>query len=286
MRIIMRIKTVSQSTLEQVLHAWNKGFEGYFVKIDMSEEMFLTRLVGEGLSPRLSIVAFANDEPVGIVMNGFRQIDGKKTSWNGGTGISPNYRGKGVSRALMEETIAIYEREGVEIATLEAIKENEVAIALYKKFGYVITNHLLYLNGDFEAQVDKQRVLQVKTIRPEQLAYLPIYREDVPWQCSWQSNQQGEAKIFYNDHEEAIGYLLYRTVWNQEGVVDRIILYQLELLENGKVEDIPYFLSTITNQKVKITTVNFLVNNPATDYFIKNGLEVTTEQVQMKKYLS
>jgi len=286
MRENMRIKTVSQCTLEQVLVAWNKGFEGYFVEIDMSEEMFLTRLVGEGLSPKLSIVAFANDEPVGIVMNGFRQIDGKKTSWNGGTGISPNYRGKGVSRALMEETIAIYEREGVEIATLEAIKENEVAIALYKKFGYVITNHLLYLSGDFEVKVDKQRVLQVKTIRPEKLAHLPVYREEVPWQCSWQSNKQGEAKVFYNDNEEAISYLLYRTVWNQEGAVDRIILYQLELLENGKVEDIPYFLSTITNQKVKITTVNFLASNPATDFFIKNGLEVTTEQVQMKKYLS
>ncbi|MGE7113432.1 N-acetyltransferase family protein [Lysinibacillus sp. NPDC047702] len=280
----MEIKTVSQCTLEQVLHAWNKGFEGYFVEIDMNEEMFLTRLVGEGLSPKLSIVAFANDEPVGIVMNGFRQIDGKKTSWNGGTGVSPNYRGKGVSRALMEETIAIYEREGIEIATLEAIKENVAAIALYKKFGYVITDHLLYLSGDFEAKINKQRVLQVKTIRPEQLAHLPVYREEVPWQCSWQSNKQGEAKVFYNDHEEAIGYLLYRTVCNQEGAIDRIILYQLELLENGKVEDIPYFLSTITNQKVKITTVNFLANNPATDYLIKNGLEVTTEQVQMKKY--
>ena len=44
----MRIKTVSQSTLEQVLHAWNKGFEGYFVKIDMSEEMFLTQDYHQG----------------------------------------------------------------------------------------------------------------------------------------------------------------------------------------------------------------------------------------------
>jgi len=280
----MTIKTLSQCTLEQGLHAWNKGFEGYFVEIDMSEEMFLTRLVGEGLSSKLSIVAFANDEPVGIVMNGFRQIDGKKTSWNGGTGVSPNYRGKGVSRALMEETIAIYEREQVEIATLEAIKENEVAIALYKKFGYVITNILLFLRGDFEAKVDKQRSFQANTIRPEQLAHLPVYQEDVPWQCSWQSNKQGEAKVFYNDDQEAIGYLLYRTVWNQEGAIDTIILYQLELLENGKAEDIPYFLSTITDEKVKITAVNFLASNPATDFFIKNGLEVTTEQVQMKKY--
>ena len=32
----MNIKTVAQCTLEEVLRAWNKGFEGYFVPIDMT----------------------------------------------------------------------------------------------------------------------------------------------------------------------------------------------------------------------------------------------------------
>ena len=40
----------------------------------------------EGLSPRLSVVAFKNNEPVGIVKNGIREIDGKKVAWNCGTG--------------------------------------------------------------------------------------------------------------------------------------------------------------------------------------------------------
>ncbi|MFJ7732123.1 GNAT family N-acetyltransferase [Lysinibacillus sp. NPDC097231] len=279
----MQIKTVSQCTLEEVLKAWNKGFEGYFVQIDMNEEMFLHRLVGEGLSTELSIVVFDHHHPVGIVLNGIRQIDGKKTSWNGGTGIAPDYRGKGVSRALMEETMAIYEREGVKVATLEAIKENKVAIALYEKYGYAITNQLLFLSGDFEAKVGKSVAIHVETIRPEQLPHLPFYREDVPWQCSWHSNKQGEAKVFYNEQDRALGYMVYRTVWDKNGEIERLVLYQLELLENGRVENIPHFIASITNHKVKITTVNFLASNPATKYLIENGLEVTTEQVQMKK---
>ncbi|MFJ8519724.1 GNAT family N-acetyltransferase [Lysinibacillus xylanilyticus] len=279
----MEIKTVSQCTLEEILKAWNKGFEGYFVRIEMNEEMFLKRLVGEGLSPELSIVAFDHNNPVGIVLNGFRRMDGKKTSWNGGTGISPDYRGKGVSRALMEETIAIYERENVEVATLEAIKENKVAIALYEKYGYTITNQLLFLSGEYEVNVEKQAAIHVETIRPEQLPHLSFYQEDVPWQCSWESNKQGEAKIFYNENNEAVGYMLYRTVWNQVGEIDSIVLYQLELLENGTVEQIPHFIASITNHKVKLATVNFSASNPATSYLIENGLEVKTEQVQMKK---
>lgn len=279
----MKIKTVSQCTLNETLKAWNKGFEGYFVQIEMNAEVFLNRLVGEGLSPELSIVAFDQNNPVGIVLNGFRQIDGKKTSWNGGTGISPDFRGKGVSRALMEETIAIYERENVEVATLEAIKENKVAIALYEKYGYTITNQLLFLSGEYEAKVEKPVEIHVETIRPEQLPHLSFYQEDVPWQCSWQSNKQGEAKVFYNENNEAIGYMLYKTVWNQGGAIDSIVFYQLELLGNGNVEHIPYFIASITKHKVKLATVNFLASNPATSYLMKNGLEVKTGQVQMKK---
>lgn len=61
------------------------------------------------------------------------------------------YRGEGESKFLMEETLIIYERENVEIAILEAIKENKVAIALYKKYGYVIANQLLFLSGENKA---------------------------------------------------------------------------------------------------------------------------------------
>jgi len=210
-------------------------------------------------------------------------MDGKKTSWNGGTGISPDYRGKGVSRVLMEETIAIYERENVEVATLESIKENKVAIALYEKYGYTITNQLLFLSGEYEAKVEKPVEIHVETIRPEQLPHLSFYQEDVPWQCSWHSNKQGEAKVFYNENNEAIGYMLYRTIWNQEGAIDSIVLYQLELLGNGNVEYIPHFIASISKYKVKLATVNFLASNPATSYLKENGLEVKTEQVQMKK---
>lgn len=279
----MKIKTVAQCTLEEVLKAWNKGFEGYFVEINMTAEMFLQRLVGEGLSPEHSIVVFDQNEPIAIVMNGFRTIDGKKFAWNGGTGISPAYRGKGVSRLLMEETLAIYKRENVEMGTLEAIKENQIAIALYEKYGYVITHHLLFLSGEYEVKTESTATLHIATIRPEQLAHLSFYQEDVPWQCSWQSVKQGEAKVFYNDNKEALGYMLYKTVWNKHGEVERILLYQLVILEEGNVDLLPQFLASITTDKVHLTTVNFLASNPASNYLLKHGLKVTTEQVQMLK---
>ena len=164
-----------------------------------------------------------------------------KTAWNGGTGISPAYRGKGVSRLLMEETLAIYKRENVELGTLEAIKENQVAIALYEKYGYVVANQLLFLSGEYEAKVTSTVALHIATIRPEQLAHLSFYRENVPWQCNWQSVKHGEAKVFYNDNHEPLGYMLYKTLWNEYGEVERILLYQMVILEESTVELITQF---------------------------------------------
>jgi hypothetical protein len=85
---MITIKPLKNCRLDQILDAWNRGFEGYFVPINMTLDSFLSRMVFEGLSPELSIVAFDEEEPVGIIMNGVRDIKGKKQAWNGGTGVA------------------------------------------------------------------------------------------------------------------------------------------------------------------------------------------------------
>ncbi|KGR79432.1 GNAT family N-acetyltransferase [Ureibacillus manganicus] len=282
----MMIKKLSQCTLDEILTAWNDGFEGYFVQIKMNAEVFLNRLVGEGLSPNHSIVAFDDNKPVGIVLNGFRNVEGKKIAWNGGTGVAPDYRGKGVSRSLMEETLAIYKQENVDTSTLEVIKENERAIKLYEKYGYEISDHLLFITGEYESKISESLGVKDELLRPEQLPSFSFYKEDVPWQCNWLSAKQGEAKIFYNGKNEPIGYAIYRKVWNEDKKLDRIILHQMELLEKGNIEDIPKFIGTITKEKVNITTINFSASNPVSNYLIEQGLKVTTEQYQMKKKMN
>ena len=129
---MITIKRLSQCTLEDAVVAWNKGFEGYYFDMTTTVDFFTRRLILEGLSPSLSVIAYDDERPVGIILNGIRLINGKKVSWNGGTGVDPEYRGKGVGKKLIEAVLAIYEVEGVEVATLEAVKENVKAISLYE----------------------------------------------------------------------------------------------------------------------------------------------------------
>ena len=279
-------KKLTECTIQDTITAWNRGFEGYFVQLEMTPEQFSNRLVNEGLSLNHSMVAFDGAEPVAIVLNGFRVVDGKKTAWNGGTGIAVDYRGRGVSKLLMEENLKIYEEEGIEVATLEAIKENERAIRLYQKFGYGITDALVYLSGTLELS---NLPIHRKPIRPEQLPTYQFYKENVPWQCQWQSVKSGEAQIYYDENQTPIGYSLFKRAWNQQGQLERVFLYQLELFAEVKEEMMKSILISITegNQRhVNFMTINASLTNPIIPILMDLGFEKKTEQVQMVKKMN
>ncbi|MDQ1146325.1 ribosomal protein S18 acetylase RimI-like enzyme [Bacillus sp. SORGH_AS 510] len=282
----IQIKRLTECTIQEIITAWNRGFEGYFVKLEMTPELFFNRLVNEGLSLPHSVVAYDGEEPVAIVMNGFREINGKKTAWNGGTGIANDYRGKGISTLLMEEILKIYNEEGCEVATLEAIKENERAIRLYKRFGYEITDSLVYLSGTLESQ--NHSSIKAKNIRPEQLANYSFYKQAVPWQCQWQSVKSGEAQIYYDNEQNPLGYALYKRVWNPEGQLEKVFLFQVELIGGLSYENMQAIFSSMTEHQdhpVTYMTVNASQANPVIQYLSNHGFKNTTEQVQMVKTL-
>jgi ribosomal protein S18 acetylase RimI-like enzyme len=276
-------KNLTECTIQDTITAWNRGFEGYFVQLEMTPELFFNRLVNEGLSLKHSIVAFDREEPIAILLNGFRVVDGKKIAWNGGTGIATDYRGSGVSNLLMEEALSVYSEEGVEVAALEAIKENEKAIRLYEKHGYEITDHLVYLNGTLEMN---KTPIPCKSIRPEQLPTFDFYKENVPWQCQWQSVKAGESQVYYDENGKPLGYALYKRVWNQEGRLEKVFLFQLELLQKVKKETLDAVFAAITETETKpvnFITINASIRNPVINYLMDSDFKKTTEQVQMVK---
>jgi GNAT superfamily N-acetyltransferase len=276
-------KRLTECTIQDTITAWNRGFEGYFVQLEMTPELFFNRLVNEGLSLKHSLVAFDGEQPVAIVLNGFRVVDGKKIAWNGGTGIETDYRGGGLSNMLIEAAFKVYSEEGVEIATLEAIKENERAIRLYEKHGYEITDHLVYLSGTLE--LNKTPII-CKSIRPEQLPTFDFYKENVPWQSQWQSVKAGESQVYYDENGKPLGYALYKRVWNQEGRLEKVFLFQFELLQKVNKETLDAVFAAITETETKpvnFITINASIRNPVINYLIDSVFKKTTEQVQMVK---
>ncbi|MEI0740281.1 GNAT family N-acetyltransferase [Paenibacillus sp. JTLBN-2024] len=132
----MEIVKFSEFSASELTRLWNEGFKGYAFDMTMSVDAFIKRIPENQFSMEASIAICDQGKPVGFVMNGFRTVDGRLTAWNGGTGIIPEYRGRGLGKQLIGAALDVCREKGAEVALLEALSENEPAIKLYAKMGY------------------------------------------------------------------------------------------------------------------------------------------------------
>ncbi|WP_237691026.1 GNAT family N-acetyltransferase [Paenibacillus caui] len=229
---LVEIRRLSECTIEEAVKAWNDGFEGYYFDATTTPDQFIKRMAIEELSPELSIVAFKGNEPIGIVENGVRDLNGSKIGWNGGTGVAAKYRGTGVGKLLIEAALSVLKEAGVKLATLEAISENHKAISLYEKMGYVQVDELEHLSLKGPAPQPfhltsggNYTVERAPTVRAGKI---PFYKASNPWQTHWQNAKDSEAVIVRDLAGEPAGYAYFKKVFNAEGDHITTVLYQCE----------------------------------------------------------
>jgi len=230
---MVTFKKMSQLSIEDLTKIWNQGFEGYYINLSMDINRFLTRAVNDGLTLEHSLVMYEGDEAIGFVMNGIRTVNGQKVAWNGGTGISTEYRGRGFGRLLMEHNLTLYREQGANIALLEAFLQNERAIKLYQHVGYEITEHLISLQltealPDSLLLTEEPNRYTVRFGLPVKLRQLPFNRTLAAWQSQWQAIKDGECAIV-SEGDAPIGYVLFKRMYGEDGHIEGIAIYQCEV---------------------------------------------------------
>ncbi|TCJ03191.1 GNAT family N-acetyltransferase [Cytobacillus praedii] len=291
---MIEIKRLKDCTIEEGVEAWNTGFEGYYFDATTTADKFITRLVQEGLSPNLSIVAFLDKKPIGIIKNGIREFNGQKLAWNGGTGVALELRKKGIGKMLMEETLSILNKEQVDYASLEAISDNSKAISLYEKMGYEIVDHLEYLglNGQLDRSYSAIPLVKYRVDRavPQQIGLIPFYKGMNPWQTQWQSAKDGEAIIVKDLDGNQKGYAYFRRSFNNEGKHLNTVLYQCEVEPELERKDAEQLTRYLINEVFRSFTddINRVIPNlpiaqsALTHSVLKEiGFKSMTEQVYM-----
>lgn len=196
-------KKMSNMKFEEAHELFNKGFEGYMIPMNLNIDQFVDRFGTDGLSAELSVVAFHDNSPIGFVLQGIKEEGGLTISWNGGTGIIPEYRGKQIGFQLIMEAEKLLLEKEVDIATLEALTENIPAIRLYEKSGYHIADQLLFLSGPGPL-VEKLPELdnyELERIPAFQTIGTNIFPSLVPWQtaASNVSKVGGEVVVLKKD---------------------------------------------------------------------------------------
>ncbi|MCA1060329.1 GNAT family N-acetyltransferase [Rossellomorea aquimaris] len=293
---MVEIKRLKECTLDEAVHAWNTGFEGYYFNMTMNTDAFAARLVNEGLSTEHSIVAFMDNVPVGLVLSGMREVNGKKIAWNGGTGVATSFRRHGIGKALIEKSLEIYKEEAVDIATLEAVLENGNAIALYEQYGYRTIDQLEYLElkGSLSTSPipPSPNVYTLKDpVYLHELDQLSFYKGMNPWQTHWKNLKGSQALIALDEEGKAIGYANFRKAFSSEGAHSHTIVYQCEAAPEQKDAEaiITFMLADIFGDFSEDIT-RLVPNSPvsADSYAVCKslGFQATIKQVFMMKDIS
>lgn len=231
------IKRFPACTLEQVVDAWNKGFEGYYFDATTTSDGLTTRLITEGMLPSISIIAFDKDTPIGVILSGKRKAGNVVISWNGGTGVATEYRKKGIGRKMMQSVIDIYHEENVDLATLEAISENTKAISLYEQFGYQVVDQLFHLQHkgslhNFSWKKDEN--VKVRFGSSGEIESSSLYQTLAPWQSYWSHGKGIEILVAEDEFiSEIRGFVTFKKRFNEDGKVVGVTVLQCEVDETS-----------------------------------------------------
>lgn len=290
----MEIRNFTDFTVGELTQLWNEGFKGYASDMTMDVDMFMKRIPENHLSLESSLALCDEGRPIGFVMNGFRNVDGRLTAWNGGTGIIPEYRAKGCGRQLIGAALDLYREKGATVALLEAISTNEPAIKLYSKMGYQLIDQLRYYElkeglspGVFA--VEAEQPYRFYTGLPQDIQHFALPVGEMPWQTHWQNIMNGQSVIALNDHGQVAGYALFKRTFDAQGEHSATNLYQCRTVDVSD-EEAPGLLKALLSQvyapldkKVVRRTVNLpLSQQPLVRILEEAGFRPWIDQVHMK----
>ncbi|HEX7334834.1 MAG TPA: GNAT family N-acetyltransferase [Pyrinomonadaceae bacterium] len=170
-----------------------EAFSDYQVDMQMSREQFEQRITRDGVRLEISAGAFDDEKMIGFYMNGAGVWQRIQTAYDAGTGIIPAYRGAGVAKELFAFMVPRLKEVGIAQYLLEVLSENERAVALYRKLGFVETRTLAVLRSD--EPVTPLVELPGVSIRPVEEADWELFESFWDGYPSWQNSSAAVERV-------------------------------------------------------------------------------------------
>lgn len=209
----MHIQSLDKTSTKAITEVFNKSFEDYKVPMHRTEAQMQEKIKAEYIDLSASVGAFDNETLVGFILFGVDTVDGKKTMWDGGTGVLKEYRGKSLTKQMFQVALEHAEKQNIKRILLEVLESNTTAYNIYESLGFKKVRLLHAYHGlpDTNAEV-KYHVEVMKDYNPKELSAL------CTWQPAWQQMDNrvtgwGDAitTIAIKDNEKVVAYAHYNT---------------------------------------------------------------------------
>ena len=181
----LSLSPAADFTIPQLADLMTRGFEGYFVPVNITDVILLTMLRRDGVDLTSSRVILKDGVPSGLALIARRGW----TSRLAAMGIVSTARNGGTGTWAMGQLIAEAQTRGEKEMLLEVIEQNTAGVKLYEKVGftkvrrlvgYRLENPQVTEDGGANAQDELQEI----DIR--ELARVVAYHglTNLPWQLS------------------------------------------------------------------------------------------------------
>lgn len=138
----MKFQTVKDTDKDVVVECINKAFFDYPVPISFTKDTLNVFFQTSNINENLSFCAFDEELMIGFILNSSNVYNGENVVFDAGTGVIPQYRGKGVFTSLYKHVEKELKNNGIKKYYLEVLQDNSRAISLYEKNGFSIVRSL------------------------------------------------------------------------------------------------------------------------------------------------
>ena len=133
------LRSLSQTPLSLIHHAFEDAFSEYQVAISMPEERLAKMMRTRSYDAELSLGYFVDDELAGFILTGFREMDGRRCAYDVATGVIKAFQRQGIGDMLLRAQLQNLRERGMDCFLLEVLENNPGAQKLYLKNGFRIT---------------------------------------------------------------------------------------------------------------------------------------------------
>lgn len=190
----MEIKSLANTSLDELFGAFEQAFADYEIQIDKEEHLAI--LKRRGFDPALSFAVFDGNKIVSFTCNGIGDFYGVPTAYDTGTGTLKEYRGQGLATQVFKYSIPYLKQAGIEEYLLEVLQHNTGAVSVYSKIGFEVAREFYYFRVQSEQIRNKVKTIDLPyTLKPIDIS---DYSTAIPcfwdFKASWQNSLESISR--------------------------------------------------------------------------------------------
>lgn len=275
--------TLSKTSVREIATCFNAAFSDYLIPFSLTPRQLEDKMIAEDVALDLSVGVFSEDNLVGFILHGIREINGRKIAYNAGTGVAPTKRGAGLTNKMYEHILPVLMEKNILRLEHEVLCENYPAIAVYKKAGFVETGKLNCYKGELKNLSEKTDITVLELKAADWKLFQTFWDFEPAWQnaCKTIDNISQDCKVIAGvKNDITAGYLIYN--YSNKRILQIAVdkKYRRQGIGNGMLKYLQQ------NYTTDVSIINVDDNSYCINSFLKNaGLEMYVSQFKMEKSL-